>query len=180
MPFIRIYTSGVTDINYNVPLIGFMFVLNGLLYNLKTPQGMLVISAGMFRETRVQTTVQGLIAVVLGLALAPFIGIYGVLLASILSNIYRDIDLLFFIPKNITKLPVIQTAKRMLLVGISVVVICTPFIYIEINANGYFEWIFNAILVGIYACVVIVIMSLLFDRVAFKASFNRVVRMVKR
>lgn len=180
MPFIRIYTSDVTDINYNVPLIGFMFVLNGLLYNLKTPQGMLVISAGMFRETRVQTTVQGLIAVVLGLALAPFIGIYGVLLASILSNIYRDIDLLFFIPKNITKLPVIQTAKRMLLVGISVVVICTPFIYFDINPNGYMEWVLNAITVGIYASLVVVVTSLIFDREAFKGSFNRVVRMVKR
>lgn len=180
MPFIRIYTSGVTDINYNVPLIGFMFVLNGLLYNLKTPQGMLVISAGMFRETRVQTTVQGLIAVVLGLALAPFIGIYGVLLASIISNIYRDIDLLFFIPRNLTKLPVIETAKRMFRIGINVVIIWIPFIYFDINPNGYMEWVLNAITVGIYASLVVVVTSLIFDREAFKGSFNRVVRMVKR
>ena len=180
MPFIRIYTSGVTDINYNVPLIGFMFVLNGLLYNLKTPQGMLVISAGMFRETRVQTTVQGLIAVVLGLALAPFIGIYGVLVASILSNIYRDIDLLFFIPRNLTKLPVIETAKRMFRVGINVVIIWIPFIYFDINPNGYLEWVINAIIVGIYASLVVVVTSFIFDRVAFKGSYNRVIRMVKR
>jgi len=59
MPFIKIYTKGVTDINYDVPLIGFLFVLNGLLYNIKTPQGMLVISAGLFKETKVQTTIQG-------------------------------------------------------------------------------------------------------------------------
>ena len=180
MPFIKIYTSGVTDINYNVPLIGFMFVLNGLLYNLKTPQGMLVISAGMFRETRVQTTVQGLIAVVLGLALAPFIGIYGVLVASILSNIYRDIDLLFFIPRNLTRLPVIETAKRMFRVGINVVIIWIPFIYFDINPNGYQQWVLNAIIVGIYASVVVVVTSFIFDREAFKGSFNRVVRMVRR
>ena len=68
MPFIRIYTAGVTDINYNEPLVGFLFVLNGLLYNLKTPQGMLVISAGMYKETRIQTTIQGAIVVILGLA----------------------------------------------------------------------------------------------------------------
>ena len=49
MPFIRIYTSGVTDVQYDVPLIGFLFVISGLMYNLKTPQGMLVISAGMFK-----------------------------------------------------------------------------------------------------------------------------------
>ena len=139
MPFIRIYTAGVTDINYNEPLVGFLFVLNGLLYNLKTPQGMLVISAGMYKETRIQTTIQGAIVVILGLALTPFIGIYGVLIASILSNLYRDIDLMFFIPKNVTKLPVVNTVKRMLIVIVTTFIICTSFT-IDISPNGYIQY----------------------------------------
>jgi membrane protease YdiL (CAAX protease family) len=180
MPFIRIYTSGVTDINYNVPLIGFLFVLNGLLYNLKTPQGMLVISAGLFRETRLQTTIQGAIAVILGLALAPFLGIYGVLIASILSNLYRDIDLLFFIPKNVTKLPIKNTAKRMLRVAISVVVIWIPFLFINVSSYGYLQWAINAALVGVYSCLVVIAMSYLFDRETFRSVLNRLIKVVKR
>ena len=105
MPFIRIYTNGITDFIYDVPIVGFLFVLNGLLYNVKTPQGMLVISAGMFKETRIQTTIQGAIAVIVGAILVPYYGVVGVLMGSILSNIYRDIDLLYFIPRNLTKLP---------------------------------------------------------------------------
>lgn len=180
MPFVRIYTSGVKDINYDVPLLGFLFVLNGLMYNLKTPQGMLVISAGMFKETRFQTTIQGAITIILGLVLSPFIGIYGVLLASILSDLYRDIDLLFFIPYNLTKLPVIKTAKRMFLVGLSVVLICLPFVYINIDPKNYIQWALIAILVGIYACIVVGIMSFLFERETFKGTFNRLVGLVKR
>lgn len=181
MPFIRIYTSGIVDINYDVPLIGFLFVLDGLLYNLKTPQGMLVISAGMFKETRIPTTVQGAIVIIMGLILTPFIGIYGVLIASIISNLYRDIDLLFFIPKNLTKLPVLITAKRMLRVIMSVVIICLPFIlYIDINSNGYLGWLINVIPIAIYACTTVIITSFLFDRESFKKSFNRVMRMVKQ
>lgn len=180
MPFIRIYTSGVTDINYDVPKIGFLFIVNGLLYNLKTPQGMLVISAGMFRETRVQTTIQGLISVVLGLVLTPFIGIYGVLIASILSNIYRDIDLSFFVPKNITKLPVRNTIKRMIIVFISVLIIYFPFLNNELNPNSYLQWIKYAIIVGIYACIVVLIVNVLFDRGTSKGVINRVARMVRR
>jgi len=180
MPFIRIYTSGVIDINYDIPLIGFLFVLNGLLYNLKTPQGMLVISAGLFRETRLQTTIQGAIAVILGLTLAPFLGIYGVLIASILSNIYRIIDLLFFIPKNVTKLPIVNTAKRMLRVVVSVAIIWIPFIFIDLNSNGYLQWAVNATLVGVYSCLIVLAMGYLFDREAFRATLNRVIRVVKR
>ncbi|HCS11534.1 MAG TPA: hypothetical protein DIV40_08770 [Clostridiales bacterium] len=180
MPFIRVYTSGINDINYDVPMIGFLFVLNGLLYNLKTPQGMLVISAGMYRETRVQSTIQGLIVVILGLVLTPSIGIYGILIASILSNIYRDIDLMFFIPRNLTELPVINSAIRILRVFMVILIICLPVKFIELNPGGYIQWIIHAIIIGIYSCIIVLIISLLFDRNALKEVSNRVTGMVRR
>lgn len=180
MPFIRIYTNGITDINYDVPIVGFLFVLNGLLYNVKTPQGMLVISAGMFKETRIQTTIQGAIAVIVGAILVPYYGMVGVLMGSILSNIYRDIDLLYFIPKNLTKLPVKNTAVRLLRIAISVVLIGKPFLFINIRPNGYIEWIINATAVGIYAVTIVFLISLIFEREAMKGISSRVLRMVKR
>ncbi|MDD2494277.1 MAG: hypothetical protein PHE29_03700 [Tissierellia bacterium] len=180
MPFIRVYTSGINDINYDVPMIGFLFVLNGLLYNLKTPQGMLVISAGMYRETRVQSTIQGLIVVILGLVLTPSISIYGILIASILSNIYRDIDLMFFIPRNLTELPVINSAIRILRVFMVILIICLPVKFIELNPGGYIQWIIHAIIIGIYSCIIVLIISLLFDRNALKEVSNRVTGMVRR
>lgn len=180
MPFIRIYTNGITDINYDVPIVGFLFVLNGLLYNVKTPQGMLVISAGMFKETRIQTTIQGAIAVIVGAILVPYYGVVGVLMGSILSNIYRDIDLLYFIPKNLTKLPVKNTAVRLLRIAISVVLIGKPFLFINIRPNGYIEWIINATAVGIYAVTIVFLISLIFEREAMKGISSRVLRMVKR
>lgn len=83
MPFIRIYTMGISDVNYDLPSIGFLIVLNGFLYSLKTPQGMLVISAGLYRETRLQTTIQGAIALLGGAILAPVWGLHGILIGSI-------------------------------------------------------------------------------------------------
>ncbi len=180
MPFIRIYTSGITDIEYNVPLIGFLFVLDGLLYNIKTPQGMLVISSGMFKETRLQTTIQGAIVIVLGLILSPFLGIYGVLIASIVSNTYRNIDLLFFIPKKLTRLPVSLTAKRMFRVIFSAALICVPFIFIDLISNNYLKWLFNSAIMGVYACVIVVIISYLFDRESLKGVYYRVIKMVRK
>jgi O-antigen/teichoic acid export membrane protein len=180
MPFIRIYTSGVTDVDYNLPLVGFLFVLSGLLYNLKTPQGMLVISAGMFRETRAQVTIQGLITVVLGFIMTPFIGIYGVLIASILSDIYRSIDLLIFIPRKLTKLPVKLTVKRILMILVSTVIILLPFYQIRLNPSNYIEWGLYACIIGLYSCAVVFIVSFLFDRDTFKGITRRLKGMVRK
>lgn len=180
MPFIEIYTSGITDINYNIPVIGFLFVLNGLLYNIKSPQGMLVISAGMYKETKLQTTIQGSIAVIIGAILVPYLKIQGVLIGSILSNIYRDIDLLFFIPKYVTKLSVRITALRIIRVFVNIVLICIPFFFIQLNPTSYISWIIDSIVVGIYAVFVILISGILFERIVMLDTIKRVLRMVGR
>lgn len=106
MPFISLYTRGITDAEYYNPLFGMLFVLNALAYNIKTPQGMLVISAGHYKETRLQVTLQGGIAIVAGVLLSIKFGLNGIILGVMASNIYRDIDLFFYVPKKITQLPV--------------------------------------------------------------------------
>lgn len=181
MPFISVYTFGINDANYNQPLLGFLFTLNGLLYNLKTPQGMLVISAGLYKETRVQTSIQALIIIVGGIVLAPSLGLVGILIASCLSNLYRDIDLLFFIPKNVTKLPVKKTFYRMVLVGILTVVIYLPFIlFFDIVSNSYIQWILQAIVVTLYATCITVIINYILDKKQFKLVLERIKKMVKK
>jgi hypothetical protein len=181
MPFVKLYTFGITDVNYNLPLIGFLFTLNGLLYSLKNPQGMLVISAGLYKETKLQTTIQGLIAVVFGVIFVQFWGLAGILLGSILSNIYRDIDLLFYIPHKLTKLRVISTFYRWMRVFICVGVIYWPFIkIIPINCSSLLDWTGWAVIVAVYALFVVVLINYIFDRRVFIEVINRIMTLFKR
>jgi hypothetical protein len=181
MPFIKLYTAGITDVNYNIPLIGFLFTLNGLLYSLKTPQGMLVISAGLYRETRWQVTIQGLIAVVSGVIFVQFWGLAGILIGSILSNIYRDIDLLFYIPHKLTKLKVRTSFYRMLRVFICFGLICWPFVqFIHIDCHNFLEWIGWAVITATYALLVVVIINYLLDRRVFMNVLGRFKSLVRK
>lgn len=174
MPFIKLYTAGITDANYNLPLIAVLFTLNGLLHNLKTPQGMLVISAGLYRETRWQVTIQGLIAVIGGVVFVQYWGLAGILMGSILSNIYRDIDLLFYIPHKLTKLRVRNSFFRMLRVFICFVIIYLPFLeFVHIDCKDYLQWIGWAIITAAYAFIVVVIANYLLDRKVFVNVMNR-------
>lgn len=179
IPFVKIYTNGATDVNYELPLIGFLMVLNGIVYNIKVPQGMLVNSAGLFKETRTQATIQALILIVFGFIFTAFMGIAGVLIASILSNIYRDIDLLFYIPRKVTKLPVKNTVIRIFRVFITSSIICLPTLFIDINVTGYLSWLITALLVGIYAVIVVFIMGLLFEKSNIIGIKKRITSLIK-
>lgn len=180
MPFIRIYTSGVKDITYDLPIIGFLFVLNGLLYNIKTPHGMLVISAGLFKETRIQTSIQGGIAVIAGIILCVPFGIYGVLVASILSNIYRITDLVYFIPRNLTNLPIIDTVKRIITIGISAIVTITPFYYIDYSPKDYFSWLIYAIISLIFSLLIVIVFGFISDKKVMTDALDRMKTRSKR
>ena len=179
LPFVRIYTEGVTDTNYMLPEIAFLIVLNGLLYNIKTPQGMLVISAGLYKETRVRTLIQALIIVILGIILAPIFGLTGILIASCLSNIYRDIDLIFYIPKHVTKIPAKETIKRVCIMLLNTILIVVPcVILININASNYLQWAFYAVGVTLYAIIIVLINAILFDRVQLSSVLKRIKMMI--
>ena len=173
MPFIRLYTKGVTDVNYDVPLIGMLFVVNGLMYNIKTPQGMLVLSAGLFKETRLQTSIQGLIAVICGIFFVQFWGLAGILVGSILSNIYRDIDLLFFIPRKVTKLKVRKTFYRLYRIFICFGIAVAPFQFIVIEVANYADWLKHALVISVYVLIVVLLINIVFDRKIFISAARR-------
>ena len=174
MPFIKIYTQNVQDVNYYIPILGLLFVINGVLSNMKTPQGMLVISAGLYKETRVNTTVQALILIIAGIILTPMCGIIGVLIASILSHLYRCIDLLLFIPKNLTHLPIKETLKRQFKIIINMIIVCVPFIFIKVQPANYIEWFGVAVLIGVCILLEVIIVDILFDKEQLKNSINKI------
>lgn len=180
MPFVNIYTQGITDTNYNVPWVGFLMVLNGLMYNVKTPQGMLVIAAGLYKETRWQTTTQALILLILGIILGYMYGLEGILIASILSNFYRVIDFVYFVPKYVTKLPKKRTIFRIIGVFFINILIFLSIHYIDIKINTVYMWIIALVLVMIYSIFIIGVYIFIFERDIIKDVLNRLQSLKKR
>ncbi len=180
LPFVSLYTTGITDVNYYYPLFAFVIVLNGLLYNIKTPQSMLIQSAGMYKETRWRVTIQGIIILVFGVALGIPFGLPGIMIGSCLSNLYRTIDLLYFTPKYITHTTPWKSIIRMLVVIINLVLIALPSFIWKIHTTSYLFWAIYAIVYCIWALIVVTLTTLLTDRRNFFALLARLKGMFKR
>lgn len=166
IPFVRIYTAGITDADYIQPAVSALLVLNSMLYNFKTPQGMLVISAGMYKETRVQTTLQGMILLICGGILTYFYGLPGLAVGMVLSNLYRTIDLTFFVPHHITHTPVWHTVRQYLIVSMGQSILLYVF-YHTISFDGidsYLTWCLIAVKIGVLTVVVFALLQAVFNR----------------
>lgn len=172
-PFVCIYTKNATDMDYNLPWLGFLLAFNGLLYNLKTPQGMMVISAGLYKETKWKSFIQTMIVIVGGIVGGFFWGLPGILLGEILSNVYRDIDLGHYIPKHLIGTQPVASYRRMVFCCILVTIIYAPSFFVTWNFASFFDWGIYLLIFMIYAAVVVGIGMLLFQRSVVKAVLQR-------
>ncbi len=181
MPFISVYMKGITDADYTRPMIALLFVVVGVLNNAKTPQGMLVISAGLYRETRTQTIIQASLNLGLSIGLAFPLGIEGVLLGAVVSNLYRVIDLAFFIPKTVTGLKPSITIRRLIRTAVLLLIaILPPLLLVDLQPANLAMWAVYAVPAAIWAFVVIAGGNLLMERQTAALVLERFSGMIKR
>lgn len=163
VPFLRIYTRGIDDYQYILPVTAFLFTVNGLAYNLKTPAGTLIGATGLFKETKKGTLIQTCIAVVACILLTPLYGINGLLSGLIFSNVYRDFDLVRFMNKNIVRISVWKSVKNFLATVLTCLSVGAIFGFFTLPSSNYFEWMLCGIVVFGVSVVLGCLFFLLFN-----------------
>lgn len=175
MPFIRLYTAGA-DMSYDYPLLAFLMTVNGFFYNLKTPYGMLVISEGKYKETKWATTVQGLLEILCGSLFASFFGLNGIVLGSLVSNLYRVVQFLFFAQGNLIPFKVRKSVTMS--VRNTLLFFLMPFLINRVklvdSVDSILSWIGAAVIVMIFVTAIVMTVNLIFDRSLFKAAVDRI------
>ena len=89
LPFLKIYTRGVTDINYIDPWLPFLFAATYLLSNGRSAAQRVIEYAGHFKKTQKQSLIESAINIFVSLICVFSFGIYGVLLGTIAALLYR-------------------------------------------------------------------------------------------
>ena len=101
LPFVRLYTSGITDVNYHVPELAVFLVLSALLYCLRMPYHALVIAAGHFQQTQVAAYAEAVVNVALSIILVWTNGIPGVAFATMMATALRFGYYVVYLSRNI-------------------------------------------------------------------------------
>jgi len=163
LSFIKIYTKGVSDINYFDPVIFALLTVSGILDAWKTPQTTIIIAAGHYRQTRHRAIIEALITIVACTILTYFWGIYGTLSGRIIGSSYRAIDLLY--SRKITEFKFIYTGIRMVRMFILAFAIVFPFAaQIKLEPTNFMNWFADAVVVLIWATFVAVVGNTLLEK----------------
>lgn len=152
--FVSIYTHGIHDINYNVPVFGGLLVLSQAMYCIRQQYNTLVIAAGHFKETQLGAFIEAGLNIVLAIIFVNIYGIEGVVIATIISTSYRVIDYVLYLQKHILYRNIGVFIKRILTTVANVLVIIGIYYFLPLeNTHSYIAWGMKAILVFCIACL---------------------------
>lgn len=180
VPFLELYTSGITDINYLDYKLAFLFLLSQLLASGRNTSLMVVNFAGHFKGTAKQTVIEAIINLVCSFVFLYFFGIYGVLMGTVAALIYRMIDLVIYSNKKLLNRSSFMTFRRWLCnMAISFVVmfVCRK---LDMHFDSYISLIGAAIITGIILVVIYLVINILFEHKVFKDFVSIVKPYIKK
>ena len=177
VPFIRIYTHSVEDVNYIRPLFAFAMTVAAMLKCMKTPYQTIAEAAGRFKETRNSAIIEIIVNLVVSIMCLYFFGIIGVIIGTICASLYRITDLIFFSYKNILKIPIFYVLRTFLLyiLVFLVVVVVAYFIKMPVASN-YLTWALWACVFLVGAVLIVVGVSVVNNRRQLAYLMDRIKR----
>ena len=147
--FVLLYTSGVEDVNYNVPLFAFLITLSILFICIREPYIQLTYCAGFFKETAQYAYIEVVLNIVISIVLVIKLELLGVAIGTIISVLYRYIFTIIFIRKYILKRRIYFSLKQFAVeMSAFAVAYGISFCVVSVNANTFFLWIVKS-----FACL---------------------------
>ena len=114
LPFVRLYTRGVSDITYIDVLLPLLFSLIQLLYCSKVVGNRLINISGHAKATQNRSIIEAGLNLGSSLILVNVIGIYGVLCGTIIALLYRVNDVFIYANHKILHRGTFVTYRKML------------------------------------------------------------------
>lgn len=182
MPFINLYTAGITDANYYRPEVAYLLLLAEGISCLRQPYHQMTIAAGKFKATRNAAFIEAGLNIGLSCILVKRYSIAGVAFATAIAMTYRTVYYIFYLSTTILKRQLSKFFKRWLITAanITVIIICYALLPFQLqNIENYIEWVWNAVLVCGISCIITGLFSFIFYKTEGTQFINKMLRLIK-
>ena len=145
VPFVAVYTSGIDDTNYIVPVFSALITLANAFYSFRNSYNMVIKAAGHYKETQNSAIIEVIINVVVSLILVIKLGLVGVAIGTLVSMLYRTIYFVFYLKNNILYRSTKEFFGNLLVDAIISIVSVLCCSYASYSVTTYMEWFLLAI-----------------------------------
>ena len=176
VPFIAVYTFGITDANYIRPVFATLLVLSEFVWAIRLPYSSITLAAGHFKETRKGAWVEAISNIVISLILVWKYGIIGVAIGTLVAMVIRTVEFVYHTNKYILERNQKGSIIRFGIIAVQVIVVTLlSKLLPTFEFTNYFIWIKYACMVLILTLIIVLPINL----IIYKKDMNDLLKILK-
>lgn len=168
IPFMKLYTSGVTDINYIDYKVAVLFTVFYLMTGARACASDLINYAQHFKKTQGRCIAEAVINLIVSVIAVNLCGIHGVLIGTIVALLYRMNDMLIYANRKILKRSAWPSYRRLLINSVIFIVITMISEWLPWHLESYVSIIGWACVTGIIVCGIYFVIASIVDYSSFR------------
>lgn len=177
VPFVGVYTHGITDANYIVPVFGIMLTAAWGMYCIRLPYNIVVLAVGHYKQTQASAIIEAVLNLVTAVALVLKFGLVGVAVGTLVAMVYRTSYLAWYISRNVINRSLWAFVKHLFVDAFSIALFVGLIYFVvgpiqELRVSSYLEWGLLAIKTTVLGVMTIGAVNLLF----YFKNFSRLVK----
>lgn len=148
LPFVQVYTSGITDVEYYRPLFAYLIVSAEYMWAIRLPYSSITLAVGHFKETQKGAWVEAITNIVISLVFVLKFGLIGVAIGTLCAMTIRTIEFMYHSAKYVLGRSQMYSCRNLIVIIIETVIIC---VIINILTKGliftsYIMWLKYAVI----------------------------------
>lgn len=162
VPFVQVYTKGVTDIDYRQPVFAAVLVAAYASYCLRSPYHIMIKVAGHYRETQNNYIIATVMNLMLSVVTVSMFGLVGVAVGTLAGMAYQTVWMAVYTSKKVMNRSLLPFCKQLIVDAITVTAGVFATGFLEISELNYISWVFLAMIVFAIWLAVTVVMNIIF------------------
>lgn len=181
LPFVTVYTNGITDINYYRPTFAILIIVAELIWCIRLPYSSITLAAGHFKQTKLGAWIEAGTNLILSIILVINYGMVGVAIGTLVAMLIRTAEFVIHTSKYILNRSIWISIKKIALIVVQVIiVVCLSNLLPTFTKVTYLGWICYAIMISIFTSIIVITSNLLIYKESRKDLFDIIKRNFKK
>ena len=185
VPFVEVYTKGISDINYVQPLFAILIVIANAGHCLRLPYNIMILAGGHYKQTQNNYIIASALNIIISVIAVKAWGLVGVATGTVIAMFYQTVWMAWYDSKNLIKWPFKKFLKQ-IFVDVVIVVLVHLIInlyfvktWFEMKSVTYVSWIFLAVKISILVVLISVVINTIFYRTHIRSVIKKSINKIK-